>query len=533
MADAIIEIVEQLTNTVEVFDPTAGMSYSNNTRNPFTAPSATEARILSVAVVEGMTHVQLIWTQSTALDHKHTEVWRAEINNLNAATKVGSSSTTAYTDAVSAGVTYYYWLRPISFNGQAGEYSEAHQATSGRNPEGFAAALGQALTAENMSESLAAAVDLIVSEKTDSALLALENNIQSLNLDFANVSNLASLVSLINTIKAELQAEDVQTRAQLAEQQQYMVTQETALAQQISQLSAVVDSEVSDREAAILAEREARANDLGVVAEDVVTLTASLTDEAAARTAAIENEQVARATAISTVTAALTSLESEVDTGFADLQGAISDEANLRINQDAVLAQTITDLTATLNTAISDLEASISSESTVRVNTVTALAQTVENYTTTIDGNSATLTTLAASVDGINAEYAVKTDVNGRVAGIGLVNTGDSSNFEIIADNFAVLDPDDPAKVVLGATNGAAFIDGAYIKSASIDSASIASLDAGKINADSLDAINANIGDITAGTLKGPNNRFQIDLNNNVLKVFDASGNLRVQLGAL
>jgi len=56
---------------------------------------------------------------------------------------------------------------------------------------------------------------------------------------------------------------------------------------------------------------------------------------------------------------------------------------------------------------------------------------------------------------------------------------------------------------------------------------------ADKLNVNSIDSISADIGTITAGLLEGPNQRFVLDLSNNVLKIFDENGTLRVKLGDL
>lgn len=80
---------------------------------------------------------------------------------------------------------------------------------------------------------------------------------------------------------------------------------------------------------------------------------------------------------------------------------------------------------------------------------------------------------------------------------------------------------------------GEVFIDTALIGDATITDAMILDLDASKVTVDNLAAISANLGDITAGTLKGPNDRFRIDLANNRLEVYDENNTLRVRLGDL
>jgi predicted phage tail protein len=56
---------------------------------------------------------------------------------------------------------------------------------------------------------------------------------------------------------------------------------------------------------------------------------------------------------------------------------------------------------------------------------------------------------------------------------------------------------------------------------------------ADKINVNMLSAIAADLGTVTAGVAKSADGKFEIDLVNRTLKVFDDQGRLRVQLGKL
>lgn len=107
------------------------------------------------------------------------------------------------------------------------------------------------------------------------------------------------------------------------------------------------------------------------------------------------------------------------------------------------------------------------------------------------------------------------------------------------------------APTVIGGTTVPAgtYIKAAFIHEAQITSAQIQSLAADKIDAVELSAISANLGTITAGSLN-INGKFIVDafgnttirsaatgarlvIQNNVIKVYDASGTLRVRLGDL
>ena len=69
---------------------------------------------------------------------------------------------------------------------------------------------------------------------------------------------------------------------------------------------------------------------------------------------------------------------------------------------------------------------------------------------TKIGENTSAIEVHSAALNGISAEYYVKTDVNGYVSGFGLSSDAESSSFVIVADRFAVVKP--------GASQGAASV---------------------------------------------------------------------------
>ena len=75
----------------------------------------------------------------------------------------------------------------------------------------------------------------------------------------------------------------------------------------------------------------------------------------------------------------------------------------------------------------------------------TAFAERVQETSSTVDSFTATVTETAQSIDGIEANYAVKINNNGFVSGFGLTSTGPTTSpvsaFTIQADRFAVVDP--------------------------------------------------------------------------------------------
>lgn len=87
--------------------------------------------------------------------------------------------------------------------------------------------------------------------------------------------------------------------------------------------------------------------------------------------------------------------------------------------------------------------AKIVEEREARTEADSAVAQTVTTLQTQLNGNIASVQANAQSIDGLSAQYTVKTDVNGYVAGYGLATTivdgVPQSDFTILADRFAIV----------------------------------------------------------------------------------------------
>jgi hypothetical protein len=180
-----------------------------------------------------------------------------------------------------------------------------------------------------------------------------------------------------------------------------------------------------------------------------------------------------------------------------------------------------------------------------------------------------TLATTVAGPDGATAQYTVKADINGYVAGFGLSNTSNiagetTSSFTIVADKFTIApvstsntaDDGSPFfhSTVPITINGVSVPAGTYMKAAyihdasittakiqdlAVDNAKIATLDASKINAgfisadridassitasklnvDNLSAINADMGIVTAGRMQSADGTFIIDLTNKFISI--------------
>ena len=169
----------------------------------------------------------------------------------------------------------------------------------------------------------------------------------------------------------------------------------------------------------------------------------------------------------------------------------------------------------------------------------------------------------AQSINGLEAQYTVKIDANGAVAGFGLASTttdsgNNTSEFYVNADRFAIMGGGSstttitPFVVQATATTidgiavpAGVYMDGAFIKNGSITTAQIGTanidtanitgtLSADKISGGTIDASTINIEGV-GGTfnIKSSATGARTEMTASRTKVFDATGQLRVVLGDL
>ena len=135
--------------------------------------------------------------------------------------------------------------------------------------------------------------------------------------------------------------------------------------------------------------------------------------------------------------------------------------------------------------------AAITTEQTARASADSAMAANITTLQTTVGGHTAAIQEQAQVIDGLEAQWFVKLDVNGRVTGIGLHGTGATSKFVVLADKFMVVTPGQTPKVpfVVGAIGesgqSGVGIDGGLLVNGSIRARH---LDAGSVTADKIGA---------------------------------------------
>jgi hypothetical protein len=249
-----------------------------------------------------------------------------------------------------------------------------------------------------------------------------------------------------------------------------------------------------------------------------------------ASSAEIAAEAVARASADSALASRIDSVEADLVTQEAALSADITAESVARVSADDALSTQITTLTSTVTTNNSSVVSSIASEAIARSTSVSALSTSITNLSSTVGDNSANIATQATTLDGLSAQYTVKINNNGYVAGFGLastpVNGTPSSSFVVLADKFSVVTPGaapgETPKVpfVVGTVNGISQvgIQGSLLVDGSIFARSIAAntITANKMSVTSLSSMTANLGTITAGdiTVSHAGSPYRLELGN-------------------
>jgi hypothetical protein len=182
----------------------------------------------------------------------------------------------------------------------------------------------------------------------------------------------------------------------------------------------------------------------------------------------ITNEQTARIAGDTALvnTIALIGAKSSDNTAF------IANLNTLKVSPTESFAQRLAALSAATATA----SAAIVTEQTARANADSSLASSIATLQSTVGGQSASISTIQTVQNGIAAQFMVKTDVNGRVSGFGLYNTGATSEFIVLANKFAIVDPAAPGgtpKVPFVVTGGVVYMQNVVIGSAVIENLAV------------------------------------------------------------
>jgi len=329
---------------------------------------------------------------STQADYAYTNVYRASVDDVGVAVKIGESTAPLFSDTPpnsSTSVTYYYWVRGVNKGGIEGPYNQ----TAG--------------TAGSTATDPAYAMELLAGQITANELTGILNS--RINLIDAPATG------LIDSL-----AQEAADRAAAVTANANAITQEvTDRAAAATTNANAIAQEAADRAAAIMAEANARVGADTIIQSDITTLQA----DSASNSAAITAESVARASADSAMAANITTLQSDVVTANANISSNATDilaaNSNIAANTGAITAN---------STAITTLENAIigGATSTGNALAITALDTRVTANEGNITTNATDITSLDTRIttnEGTNAGQAtaisaLQTDVTANTSGV-------------------------------------------------------------------------------------------------------------------
>lgn len=222
---------------------------------------------------------------------------------------------------------------------------------------------------------------------------------------------------------------------------------------------------------------------INLVDDPVTGLTVKLATEIFDRNLAVTGEATARTTALTnyyTKTAADAATAAAITGAEATFSGTVASALSnyyTKAAADTATATAITGATAgfisgaSLATSLASYYTKAAADTAISTAMTAAISTAGTNTATALASYSTT-----ATINGIlSAEIMLKTDVNGKVAGIGLWNDGATSAFEVFSDKFAIVQPGTTTSTVpFIVSGGVTYIKKVMIKDADIDTLKIA-----------------------------------------------------------
>lgn len=244
---------------------------------------------------------------------------------------------------------------------------------------------------------------------------------------------------------------------------------EIILTQQLA--ADAIQLEAETRAAAIIAESEARGTAIATLETElnteisaIATTVSGLAATVGGNTAAIilANEAIA----LETETRA--AQYSAILADFGDTNAAVLEESVVRADADAAFASQLTIVEADIDGAY----AAVSAEATARASADSAMATNITALGVQVGNNATAILTEASArvaADGsIESKYSVKIDVNGNVAGFGLISQANNgsvvSTFNFRSDTFNIWNGSSPVPP-FSVSGGTVFLDNLVVRS--------------------------------------------------------------------
>jgi len=463
------------------------------------------------AAAGAYSEIILTWDYPNYSNHSMTEIWSHDSDVLGDATLAGIDTGRVFIDPVGSDASRYYWIRHVSTSSVKGPWnsSSGTQASTSPDVDHLLNVLTGAITSSELATELSDPIGNLPAD-TSTALSNMQSQINTLSNVAAWTSGTAYAVTNLVTFSGNLYECATAHTASSSNQPSGTTSNNTywTYVGAFTSLASAVAGNTSN----ITDINYISTSSGSAAAQKIASLDAIVTDSSTGVTAT--------ANAVSGLSSRVTATEGSITSQSSDIT-ALENTVN-----DAN-----TGVSATAN-AVSSLSGTVSQQG----QTLSSVAQDVTSLNSTVGQNSASITTQTSSIDGLEAKYVVKTDVNGAVAGFGLANTDNgagniTSEFIVNADRFAIMRGGSnsaaatvPFAVQASATtiNGESVAAGVYmadtfIKNGSIESAKIGNLNATKITSGFINADRIETDSIEASKLKIDNNVFTQNSNGDLL----------------
>ena len=428
----------------------------------------------AVAAFDG--EVFLTWETPQRLysNHALTNIYRAESDNFANAERIGQEPGMFYIDNVRADAsqkTYYYWISFTSTSDVEGPVNDTAgtPVTTILSPEYIIDKINGLISKSELANDVLTPINQIPSINTTLADHA--GRIQSTEAALSDLLNVPAYDTGTDYAVDDLVSYNGFTwRALVAMTAPAPTPAEGANWTQVGQYATFGD---------IIAGNAVAIDDLDVrvtSAEGTITSYGTEITGIKTRLTNTENGTTANSTAINTLDGRVTQTEQGISANSSDitqLQNDLSTAENgITANSQALSlldsrvgsaegtitsqGQAVTQLQSDLNNLASTASANASAINslTIRVTSaegsLSSVAQDVSQLQVSVGDNSAAIQTKAevSAVQGIaddvavlSAQYTVKLDVNGRVAGIGLANNNGVTSFVVASDSVYFIDP--------------------------------------------------------------------------------------------
>lgn len=417
--------------------------------------------------------IDLTWDIPGSLysNHAYTNIYRAEEDNFANAILVGREAGAFYTDVVrddAVPTPYYYWISFTSTSNIEGPLN----ATAGTMAQALdidyiVGLLDGKISESELANELLTPIQSIPSIQT--TLLDHDARINTIQTAVNEVLNLPAFDSAVSydpgdTVKYNGYA----WRALVTMTAPSPAPVEGANWTQIGAYQTYDD--LLSANAVAIADNATRITtaegQITSISSDVTSLQTDVSDNDSSLAAqalsisSLESRVTTNEGDISSVSASITLLENGLTTAEGDIT-ANSTALNLLDNrvtsaEGTILANSadITQLQADVQALDVDGNAQALQDLDVRVTAneqdITAVASDVTALTASVNGNTSALQTKAEvsavqdienDITVLSAQYTIKLDVNGRVAGIGLANVNGASEFIVASDAVYFIDP--------------------------------------------------------------------------------------------